>query len=500
MRNDDDPGNVSSRMHAHTIGRYQLEDLVNEFDGVSLWRGKDEVLGRPVSIRAIREDDPRVSAITAAASAAALVDDSRLVRVLDVVHAEGQLLIVSEWATGEPLNALAENPDGVRTLEPQAALDVVRDVAIALNAARANELVHHRLRPSCVVLESDAGNGTQLRGLAVDEAMWGPLPSDPSLGDPDIHGLGALLYLMVTGYWPNAGDDASGGTGVRNAPRINNRVLPPSQVVADVPRIVDELTSKSVIGQRRENDGYPDFATASAAFIAAAERFNPATATMAIVRPKRITARSIAVFFFRFFAVLAAIALVVLFAMLGWSMIVNGPQATTDTSSQIDTSVLTSPASVAPVQPGNPIDVTIPIVAAIPHDPYGDKYENDEEAAYVYDADTKTSWSTDDYSDATMSGKKGVGLVLDLGATKPIRAVELSMASPGADVEVRVSDSILKDPVLWTELGAQTAAPQVTTMRVPRPVSGRYVLVWFTKLPAQDWSYRAELNSVAVYG
>lgn len=497
-------------MHAHTIGRYQLEDLVNEFEGVSLWRGRDEVLGRPVSIRALAEDDPRVPAITAAASAAALVDDSRLVRVLDVVHAEGQVLVVSEWATGEPLNALADTPDGVRTLAPQRALEVVRDVALALNAGRAQGLVHHRLRPSCVVLESDAGNGTQLRGLAVDEAMWGALPADVSTGDPDVHGLGALLYLMVTGYWPSADGAAnattstststSASTHVREAPRINGRVLPPSHVVADVPRIVDELTSKTVIGQGREDDRFPDFATASAAFVSAADRFNPATATMAIVRPQRITARAIGTFFFRFFAILAGLALVVLFAMLGWSMIVNGPSASSDNSAKIDTSVLTAPVSIAPIQPGNPIDVAIPVVAAITHDPYGDKTENDSDTANAYDADIKTSWATDDYSDPAMSGKKGVGLVLDLGSTKPIRAVELSMASPGADVEVRVADSILKDPVLWTEIGAQTAAPQVTTMRVPRPVSGRYVLVWFTRLPAADWSYRAELNSVAVYG
>ena len=477
-------------MHARTVGRYRLEDLVNEVEGVSLWRGDDEILDQPVSVRAIGLTDPRVESIVAAASAAALIDDTRWVRVLDVVRTDDQLLVVSEWAKGDALNELTES-DQPRTIPAEQALNVIREVALALKSGRAHDLAHHRLRPSCVVLTQDAVGGVQVRGLAVDEAMWGSNPAATD-SDPDIHGLGALLYWMITARWPAP----VGGT----APLIGGRILPPSQVVADVPRVIDELTGRSVIGQRRDEDRYATFEEAANAFIAASDRFNPATATMAIVRPERLSWRRFGTFVFRFVAVLAALAVVGLVAAVGWNLIVNGPEVITDTSASIDTSVLTNPVSAAPIQPGNPIDVAIPIVAAFSHDPFGsDKTENDDLAAYAIDTDAKTSWETDDYSDSEMSGKKGVGLILDLGTTKPVRAVELTMATPGADLEVRVSDTVLKDPVLWTELGSAQYAPQVTTMRVPRPINGRYVLIWFSRLPALDWSYRAEIKSVQVF-
>jgi len=339
--------------------------------------------------------------------------------------------------------------------------------------------------------------GVQVRGLAVDQAMWGPLPPEDTYGDRDIHGLGALLYWMTTAKWPGPGSNAT--VDIPPAPKIGERILPPSQVVADVPRIIDELTSKSVIGQRREDNRYLSFDEAANAFIGAADRFNPATATMAIIRPERLTWRRVGTVVFRFVTVVAALILMVVLGALGWNMIVNGPEVSTDRSANIDTSVLTSPVSAAPVLPGGVANGSLPIVAAFSHDPFGsDKTENEDTAAFAIDTDPKTAWQTDDYSDAEMSGKKGVGLVLDLGATKPIRAVELAMASPGADVEVRVSDTVFKDPVLWNELGAQQYAPQDTVMRVPRPISGRYVLIWFTRLPAMDWSNRAEINTVTV--
>ena len=109
---DETPAGRSTR-----IDRYVLLDLISvhtpveQFEGyrqfpTELWRGHDEILDRPVSIRLIRKDDARVNRVLGAARAAALVDDRRLLRVLDVLDSPGidgspaRTAVVSEWAEG----------------------------------------------------------------------------------------------------------------------------------------------------------------------------------------------------------------------------------------------------------------------------------------------------------------------------------------------------------------------------------------------------------------
>ena len=96
--------------------RTSLHSPTEQFDGyrqfpTELWRGHDDVLDRAVSIRLIRKDDSRLNRVLGAARAAALVDDRRLLRILDVMDVPGgdgeptRTAIVSEWAHGQHLAA-----------------------------------------------------------------------------------------------------------------------------------------------------------------------------------------------------------------------------------------------------------------------------------------------------------------------------------------------------------------------------------------------------------
>ncbi len=72
-------------------------------------------------------------------------------------------------------------------------------------------------------------------------------------------------------------------------------------------------------------------------------------------------------------------------------------------------------------------------------DPLGDGAEQPGSVPNVHDQDASTSWTTDSYKTAALSGlKPGVGLVVDLGRPTAVGRVELAMAAAGGTVEVRV--------------------------------------------------------------
>lgn len=232
------------------LGRYRLLACVSEsVNGVSLWHAYDDTLDRAVSIRVVPLSHPRSANVVAAAQNAALVDDRRLLRVLDIIalpatdSAPAANGIVSEWAQGRTLAELLAGRDGT-PMAASEALDLVADVARAIAAGAPEGIGHGRLRPSSVFV-TDAGE-IRVRGLGVDASVFGTDPMSngaaaESVAEADVDALGCLTYLLTTGYWP-------GGVplGLASAPRTGEQVLPPSQVRASVPENVDDVVARSL--------------------------------------------------------------------------------------------------------------------------------------------------------------------------------------------------------------------------------------------------------------
>jgi len=93
-------------------------------------------------------------------------------------------------------------------------------------------------------------------------------------------------------------------------------------------------------------------------------------------------------------------------------------------------------------------------------------------------------------------------LILDLGEKVDVTGVSLGLVGYGTDLQVRVSNEILPDPDLWTKLvSIDDAGPQID-LRAPRPVSGRYVLIWLTGIPPTENRARFQggITSASVFG
>lgn len=487
----------------HRLSRYLLvERLDDQSDPASeLWRGLDEVLDRPVAVRLLDRDDPRAAAFIGAARAAALVDDRRLLRILDILETgtpelDDVIAVVSEWGSGRTLVEVA-----TAASPPMRAADataLVAEIARAISAGLDTNVSHGRLRPQSVFV-TDALE-VRVRGLAVDAALKGQL--DPSLDKAaaDVDALGCLLYLLVTGRWPGTPID-----GLPSAERVGTTVLAPSRVDASVPRAVDDVIARSIrAADRPRNVKNIADARGFAAFLSVArDRVEPVPHVR--LRSERHPLRRTLV------TVLALIAISAT-GLLGWRVLTSSGQAADAHPSVDEGGFLTTAATPATVDiPG--IEQVLPIISVRSFDPFGDDNrdgkrdrrkgrENEEAVGNIVDGDAATTWRSNSYN-APDAGKGGVGVILDLGEPQSIRAVDLHFAGVGAAVDVRVADEILPNPLTWALLAQAPAGGVDITLRAPRALDGQYVLLWFPELPlvaGTTSTYRVELAEVQVRG
>ena len=115
------------------------------------------------------------------------------------------------------------------------------------------------------------------------------------------------------------------------------------------------------------------------------------------------------------------------------------------------------------------------------------------------DGHRRTAWHTRRYATARFGSLyPGTGLLLDMGKTVTITAVRVTLgAATGARVQIRIgSQPMLAD----LRPAASSAGPGgIVRMTLGRPVRGRYVLVWFTRLPpGPAGAYQAAVHGIGV--
>jgi hypothetical protein len=111
------------------------------------------------------------------------------------------------------------------------------------------------------------------------------------------------------------------------------------------------------------------------------------------------------------------------------------------------------------------------------------------------------AWDSSWYATAEFGHmQSGTGILLDMGHAVTVNSVGLVLGSAaGADVQVRVGDSADLDSMST----AASTSNAHGTVRLPlnAPASARYVLIWFTRLPAKSpGKYQVSLYKATVDG
>jgi serine/threonine protein kinase len=170
------PGHLARGHRA--AGRYRLEAELGQGEMATAWRGVDEALERPVSLRFF---DPSIdrSLLMERAAIAASLTHPRVVRLFDTGFDGGQFFTVSELMPGSL--AWSRPP-----LQPAEVVRLGTHVAEALLYAHRRGVAHGALGPGNVLLSEQ---GAKVADFALSSAAL----DGSATPDADLRQLGALL-------------------------------------------------------------------------------------------------------------------------------------------------------------------------------------------------------------------------------------------------------------------------------------------------------------------
>lgn len=511
-------------------GRYRLEDRISASGGWSAWKAIDETLARPVTVLTFAPGFPRIREVITAARAASRLSDARLAQVFDVEENWDNAYVVMEWVAGDSLHdLLADGP-----LEPGQSAEIIAEGADALASAHAAGVAHLCLTPGS--LRWTPGGGVKLVGLGIDAALSGTTADDPALADT--WGLGKLLYAALTAHWP--GDDWPALPPAPQAP--DGLPCTPRQVRAGVPAAVDEITCQALFQNGRPGSRPVTspalLADALARVIpapvapppAAPPRHHPGPSWDEMPpeedtgpqywetgagpvrrgpgprdggrggRPRSPRPRAGLVT-----VVLIGLVLVVALGAGIWLLGGNhgaGAQGGTPPPSH---SASPSGGAVSVLTPASAHGFDAQSTPA--DDPQN---ENDQLARFAIDSSPSTSWNTQFYLGNPVFGgtKTGTGLILDMGKAVRLSSVEITFgAIPGADVSIELGNSNVRAQSTlssFTTVASATGVGGTHTFTVTSKATGRYVLIWFTKLPPKSAGstskFEAQIFNIIVRG
>jgi hypothetical protein len=482
--------------------------------GAQFWRARDGQLNRDVALTVlVGEPSDSQAAVEAGrtlerAMHAATFNHPGVARVLDVlslgsgiVPSEGVLgMVVAEWTHGTDLIDVVSDgpvPSAVasRLLEPLAA---------AVESAHHAGLVLGVDHPQRVRVTPDG---------ALRLAFPGPLPQ-ATLRD-DVKGLGALLYLLLTGRWalpdgPEAVPGApTGPDGTVVAPNILHANVPP-----DLSSIAVRSLEDTAVGGIRTSaailqvlDRVAEEEAASTTVLPQVDpngpgHTDPDGAVWTTRKPVRDGKHK------RKLAIWVAVLLIITVGVVVW--LVNsaigfvssdnsdagtGPPVYASTSApaknsapagQSPTSAAPPPATAAPVKPASVTEFNVK-----------GKPDNPSKVNRVIDGDPGTIWNTDRYYQPFPTLKPGVGLVATFAQPEKLAEVDIDSPSDGTVVEIRTANSA--DPQLdATQLvGQATLVNGHTVIKLNQQQPSQYLLVWITKLAGTGQNNESSIGEIS---
>ena len=202
------------------IGGYRVEELIGRGGMGEVYRAHDSRLERNVALKILApryvDDDAFRERLLRESRLAASLDHPNVVPVYDAGAADAGFYLAMRYVEGADLRAVLRREGA---LPAPRALEVVSQVAAALDAAHAKGLVHRDVKPSNVLIDerghcylADFGltQSVSDRGHVTDGSLLGTLDyvapeqirGGVVDGCADVYALGCMLFECLTGEVP----------------------------------------------------------------------------------------------------------------------------------------------------------------------------------------------------------------------------------------------------------------------------------------------------------
>ncbi len=207
------------------IGGYEILDMIGHGGMASVYRAQQVSMKRIVAIKVLPRqfvnDDTYMQRFSREVEIAAKLEHRNIVPVHDYGLHEGQPYIIMRYMNGGSVDDLLRNGP----LDVDKILDIVEQVAPALDYAHSKNVLHRDLKPSNILMDDDGGAyltdfgiarilGEQPAATITTQGVVGTpsyMSPEQAQGHPldsrsDVYSLGITIFEMATGQRPFQSD------------------------------------------------------------------------------------------------------------------------------------------------------------------------------------------------------------------------------------------------------------------------------------------------------
>lgn len=260
-----------SKAAAHQIPGYKIQGKLGAGAMAVVYKAKQLSLNRTVAIKVLprrfSENPEYVERFYREGQAAGKLNHNNIVQAFDVGEAGGYHYFVMEYVEGK---TLYDDLSAGKIFKEDEALDIVIQVAHALNHAHACGLIHRDVKPKNIMINTagvvklaDMGLAREKTDIEAAQTEAGKAYGTPYYISPeqirgkididgraDIYGLGSTLYHMVTGRVPFMADDPADVM----RKHLKEELIPPDHINTQLSAGISEVIE--VMMAKRKEDRY----------------------------------------------------------------------------------------------------------------------------------------------------------------------------------------------------------------------------------------------------
>src|ERR1035437_5483487 len=244
------------------LGRYEIISELGQGAMGVVYKASDPLIDRIVAIKTINlglaldEKEEYEGRFYQEAKAAGRLSHPNIVTIFDVGKSGDVAYIAMEFLQGKELRDILNEGE---TLPVERVLDMTAQVALGLGYAHEHGIVHRDVKPSNIMVGSDGHVKITDFGIARMESASVRTQTGMVLGSPkymspeqvmgklidqrsDIFSLGVVLYEMLTGRAPFAGENVN----AIMYQTLNSIPPPPGSVNSAVPDMLNFIVAKAL--------------------------------------------------------------------------------------------------------------------------------------------------------------------------------------------------------------------------------------------------------------